>query len=121
VWLCLCMDTPIGIACYGMRLTCQEQQEGWHACITATNLDSFLYADVNLPLPPPSCSSATSKESRSDKLRKDIDFVEHTWPIDKLHEYYGSTPTGGLTSAQMLQNRQKYGWNRLTPPVFTPW
>lgn len=54
-------------------------------------------------------------------LRKDIGFTEHTWPVEKLYEFYGCTPEGGLTTAQMLQNREKYGWNRLTPPDVTPW
>ncbi|GAB4819471.1 hypothetical protein N2152v2_006517 [Parachlorella kessleri] len=62
-----------------------------------------------------------ASESRADKLRKDVDFTEHTWPIDKLYEYYGSSPTEGLSGAQVLQNRNKYGWNRLTPPPTTPW
>ncbi|PSC70763.1 sodium potassium-transporting ATPase subunit alpha-1 [Micractinium conductrix] len=59
--------------------------------------------------------------SRADKLRKDIDFTEHTWPADKLYEYYGATPEGGLTSAQVLQNRAKWGRNCITPPPSTPW
>ncbi|KAL4422112.1 hypothetical protein ABPG77_003397 [Micractinium sp. CCAP 211/92] len=59
--------------------------------------------------------------SRAEQLRKDIDFTEHTWPVDKLFEYYGATPEGGLSSAQVLQNRAKYGWNRLPPPPTTPW
>lgn len=59
--------------------------------------------------------------SRADKLRQEIGFTEHTWPVDKVYEYYGATPENGLSSAQVLQNREKYGWNRLTPPVFIPW
>lgn len=59
--------------------------------------------------------------SRAEKLRKDIDFTEHTWPEDKLYAYYGATPEGGLTGAQVLQNRQKFGSNMLTPPATTPW
>lgn len=60
-------------------------------------------------------------ESRADKLRKDIDFTEHTWPAEKVYEYYGSSSDKGLSGAQVLQNREKYGWNRLTPPPSTPW
>jgi hypothetical protein len=45
--------------------------------------------------------STAGASSRADKLRKDIDFTEHTWPQDKLFEYYGATPEGGLTSAQV--------------------
>jgi sodium/potassium-transporting ATPase subunit alpha len=67
------------------------------------------------------CRSSSKDESRSEKLRKDIGFTEHTWPVEKLYEFYGCTPEGGLTTAQMLQNREKYGWNRLTPPEHTPW
>ena len=59
--------------------------------------------------------------SRAEKLRQEIGFTEHTWPLDKVYEYYGATPTNGLSSAQVLQNREKYGWNRLTPPVVVPW
>ena len=59
--------------------------------------------------------------SRSEKLRQDIDFTEHTWPVEKLYEYYGSSPTAGLTTAAALQNREKYGWNRLTQTVVVPW
>lgn len=63
----------------------------------------------------------SSDSSRADKLRQEIDFTEHTWPQDKLYEYYGATPEGGLSSAQVLQNRGKYGYNQLTPPPTTPW
>lgn len=59
--------------------------------------------------------------SRAEKLRQEIGFTEHTWPVDKVYDYYGATPEGGLTGAQVLQNREKYGWNRLTPPVTTAW
>lgn len=38
-----------------------------------------------------------------------------------MFEFYGTSPTGGLTTANVLQNREKYGWNRLTPPVIVPW
>lgn len=65
--------------------------------------------------------STVGASSRADKLRQDIDFTEHTWPQDKLFEFYGATPEGGLTSAQVLQNRSKYGSNCLTPPVTTAW
>lgn len=41
--------------------------------------------------------------------------------MEKLYDYYGSSPDGGLSTAQVLQNRQKYGWNRLTPPIVVPW
>ena len=54
-------------------------------------------------------------------MRQEIGFTEHTWPAEKVYEYYGASPTEGLSSAQVLQNREKYGWNRLTPPVFVPW
>lgn len=105
--------------------------------------------------------------SRAEKLRQEIGFTEHTWPLEKVYEYYGGSPEGGLSSAQVLQNRyvaacvalvvsvvlfvlvvsvvsvvlfvlvgvhgvswcgrlgcrcrEKYGWNRLTPPVLVPW
>jgi sodium/potassium-transporting ATPase subunit alpha len=59
--------------------------------------------------------------SQAEKLRQEIGFTEHTWPVDKCYDYYGSSAEIGLTGAQMLQNREKYGWNRLTPPEVTPW
>jgi sodium/potassium-transporting ATPase subunit alpha len=54
-------------------------------------------------------------------LRKDIDFVEHTWPAEKLYSHFGCTLEKGLSSEQVLINRGKYGENRLTPPALTPW
>ena len=66
------------------------------------------------------CSSSKDA-SRSEKLRQDIGFTEHTWPVEKLYEYYGASPTGGLTTAQVLQNREKYGYNRLTAAIVIPW
>ena len=48
--------------------------------------------------------------SRAEKLRQEIGFTEHTWPLEKVYEYYGGTPEGGLTSAQVLQNRYVYLW-----------
>jgi sodium/potassium-transporting ATPase subunit alpha len=59
--------------------------------------------------------------SRAEKLRQEIGFTEHTWPVEKVYDYYGATPENGLSSAQVLQNREKYGWNRLTPPQVIPW
>lgn len=43
--------------------------------------------------------------SRAEKLRQEIGFTEHTWPLEKVYEYYGGSPEGGLSSAQVLQNR----------------
>ena len=43
--------------------------------------------------------------SRAEKLRQEIGFTEHTWPLEKVYEYYGGTPENGLSSAQVLQNR----------------
>uniref|UniRef100_A0A7S1X1T7 Cation-transporting P-type ATPase N-terminal domain-containing protein n=2 Tax=Eukaryota TaxID=2759 RepID=A0A7S1X1T7_9CHLO len=61
-------------------------------------------------------------EARSEALRKDIDFIEHTWEDAKLYEHYGiDNLEGGLSSSQVLANRAKYGENRLTPPATTPW
>ena len=54
-------------------------------------------------------------------MRKDIDFVEHTWPAEKLYSHFGCTLEKGLSSEQVLINRGKYGENRLTPPAVTPW
>lgn len=66
-------------------------------------------------------NKSSKDTSRADKLRQDIDFIEHTWPPEKLYEYYGATTEGGLSSAQVLQNRAKYGPNSLTPPATTAW
>lgn len=59
--------------------------------------------------------------ARKEALRKDVDFVEHTWEADKLYAHFGCTLDKGLTSEGVLENRRKYGENRLTPPAVTPW
>jgi len=67
-------------------------------------------------------SSSKKDEARSEALRKDIDFIEHTWPDEQMYEHFGiKSLEQGLTSAQVLQNRAKYGENKLTPPKLTPW
>jgi sodium/potassium-transporting ATPase subunit alpha len=63
----------------------------------------------------------SAEDERKANLRKDIDFVEHTWPAEKLYSHFGCTLEKGLSSEQVLINRGKYGENRLTPPALTPW
>eukprot|EP00951_Prasinocladus_malaysianus_P022314 scaffold186521_cov43-Prasinocladus_malaysianus.AAC.1 len=66
--------------------------------------------------------SSKKDEARSEALRKDIDFIEHTWEDEKMFEHFGiKSLEEGLTSAQVQANRAKYGENRLTPPKTTPW
>ena len=66
-------------------------------------------------------SKQAAKEERAAALRKDVDFVEHTWDEDKLYAHFGCTLENGLSSERVLENRAKYGENRLTPPEVTPW
>ena len=66
-------------------------------------------------------SKAEAKAERAAALRKDVDFVEHTWEADRLYEHFGCTLEKGLSAEQVLVNRAKYGENRLTPPELTPW
>ena len=47
-----------------------------------------------LPIPSPYRSSSKDA-SRSEKLRQDIGFTEHTWPVEKLYEFYSASPTAG--------------------------
>lgn len=63
-------------------------------------------------------SSASSK--RQDRMRKDVAFTEHEWPLPQLCEYYNTSLENGLDSAQVLQQRAKHGPNCLTPPKMTP-
>lgn len=66
-------------------------------------------------------SKQAAKDERAAALRKDVDFVEHTWDEDKLYAHFGCTLENGLSSERVLENRAKYGENRLTPPEVTPW
>eukprot|EP01025_Chloroclados_australasicus_P006039 TRINITY_DN11984_c0_g1_i6.p7 TRINITY_DN11984_c0_g1~~TRINITY_DN11984_c0_g1_i6.p7 ORF type:complete len:153 (+),score=27.08 TRINITY_DN11984_c0_g1_i6:361-819(+) len=65
--------------------------------------------------------SKKKDDQRSEKLRKDIDFVEHTWTPEKLQSHYGLDFDNGLSEKQVEENREKFGENRLTPPVTLPW
>jgi sodium/potassium-transporting ATPase subunit alpha len=64
---------------------------------------------------------AEAKAARAEALRKDVDFVEHTWPPEEVYKHFGCTLENGLTDERVLENRAKYGENRLTPPDVTPW
>mmetsp|Transcript_12653 Transcript_12653/g.39933 ORF Transcript_12653/g.39933 Transcript_12653/m.39933 type:complete len:1028 (-) Transcript_12653:686-3769(-) len=65
-------------------------------------------------------SKAKKDAARSEALRKDIDFTEHTWEAQKMYDHFGTSYDKGLTSAKVLENRGKYGPNCLTPPPSTP-
>lgn len=68
-----------------------------------------------------SAAKAAAKAERAAALRKDVDFVEHTWAPEKLYAHFGCTLEDGLSNERVLENRAKYGENRLTPPEVTPW
>lgn len=61
------------------------------------------------------------KDGRHDDLRKEIAFVEHTWPLAQLYEHYHTNLETGLNFDQVKANRAAFGTNSLTPPVLTPW
>eukprot|EP00271_Cylindrocystis_brebissonii_P021535 TRINITY_DN7756_c0_g1_i2.p1 TRINITY_DN7756_c0_g1~~TRINITY_DN7756_c0_g1_i2.p1 ORF type:complete len:1167 (+),score=247.04 TRINITY_DN7756_c0_g1_i2:363-3863(+) len=62
-----------------------------------------------------------SVEARAEKLRRDVEFVEHTWPVDRLYAHFHTDLTKGLSFDQVKKNREQFGSNRLTPPKTTPW
>lgn len=65
-------------------------------------------------------TSKSKKSSRKEDLRKDIPIVEHTWSVEKLLEHFSIDSSRGLSSAQVLQQRNEHGPNRLTPPETIP-
>ncbi|GJP67468.1 hypothetical protein CLOP_g24288 [Closterium sp. NIES-67] len=58
---------------------------------------------------------------RQKELHKEIQFVEHTWPLEQLYSHFHTDPAQGLSEAQVVINRGRYGENRLTPGYVTPW
>jgi sodium/potassium-transporting ATPase subunit alpha len=82
---------------------------------------SFVYKSQTSRKMARSKKDTSAEDERKANLRKDIDFVEHTWPAEKLYSHFGCTLEKGLSSEQVLINRGKYGENRLTPPALTPW
>ena len=65
-------------------------------------------------------SDKKKQQERQDALRKDIDFVEHTWSVEKLEKEMNTSLEKGLTSEEVQRKREKHGYNRLTPPPQTP-
>lgn len=66
--------------------------------------------------------SAKADEARKEALRKDIDFTEQGMEEkDILAKYLDVTLEKGLTMQQVMEQRQRHGENRLTPPKKTHW
>ncbi|XRB13570.1 sodium/potassium-transporting ATPase subunit alpha [Pseudoscourfieldia marina] len=65
-------------------------------------------------------SNKKKEEERQAALRKDIDFVEHTYTLDQIEKEMNTSLEKGMTSAAVQASREKHGWNRLTPPPQTP-
>ncbi|GLI63034.1 hypothetical protein VaNZ11_005895 [Volvox africanus] len=57
---------------------------------------------------------------KQKNLRKDLPIVAHEFSLDELAAEYNVSFDCGLTSAQVLESRQKHGENRLTPPKIKP-
>lgn len=67
------------------------------------------------------CGKGGNDESEKQKnLRKDLPIVAHEFSLDELATEYNVSFEKGLTSAQVLESRQKHGENRLTPPKVKP-
>ncbi|CAI7852243.1 unnamed protein product [Closterium sp. NIES-53] len=58
---------------------------------------------------------------RQKELHKEIQFVEHTWPLEQLYSHFHTDPAQGLSEVQVVVNRGRYGENRLTPGYVMPW
>lgn len=59
---------------------------------------------------------------KSDKdLRKDLPIEQHYWSLEQLWSSYNVKPETGLSNSQVQEQREKHGWNRLTPPKSIPW
>jgi len=59
--------------------------------------------------------------SRAEELRQDIPITEHLWDVDKLTKHFNVDLNKGLTSDQVVRQRQEFGRNALTPPPQKPW
>lgn len=70
-------------------------------------------------------SKSSSKQhpaakERAEKLRQDADFVEHTWPENKLLSHFNTNLESGLTLEQVGLNKLRFGSNSMTPHVRLP-
>ena len=66
-----------------------------------------------------SVSKKGSKKGKKEEAQ-DVNYEEHLWTWEKVEEFYGTSTTTGLTDAQVVKNREKFGRNELTPPPKTP-
>ncbi|GMH32806.1 hypothetical protein BSKO_00640 [Bryopsis sp. KO-2023] len=64
--------------------------------------------------------SSKQSSQRAEELRKDIPIIEHEWETDKILKHFNIDINKGLTSEQVLKQRQEFGENRLTPPKTIP-
>ncbi|EFJ52783.1 hypothetical protein VOLCADRAFT_78789 [Volvox carteri f. nagariensis] len=65
-------------------------------------------------------NNSKSDSDKQKNLRKDLPIVAHEFSLDELAAEYSVSLERGLTSAQVLESRQKHGPNRLTPPKVKP-
>jgi sodium/potassium-transporting ATPase subunit alpha len=63
---------------------------------------------------------ANGDTEKQKNLRKDLPIVAHEFSLEELAAEYNVSFERGLTSAQVLESRQKHGENRLTPPKVKP-
>jgi len=74
-----------------------------------------------MPEKKPSKSKSNKSSKRAEELRQEIGITEHLWDIDKLCKHFNVDLTKGLSSNQVIQQRQQFGINALTPPPQKPW
>ena len=60
------------------------------------------------------------KEQNLDNLKQELELDVHRVPIDELCKRWNTDVKIGLTDAQVKENLEKFGLNRLTPPPTTP-
>lgn len=61
-----------------------------------------------------------SEEMKMDDLKQELEMDEHVIPIEELVQRLGTNLHTGLTTAQAVENIERYGPNALTPPKKTP-
>ena len=62
----------------------------------------------------------TTNGTASHEELQDVTYNEHNLSISELEEKWSVKIKDGLTTEQVLENRSKYGENRITPPPKTP-
>jgi len=65
---------------------------------------------------------AAKGQSKLDKLKEEIEIDDHSIPLEELYgriERGKVDPVKGMTDDQVLAQREKDGWNELTPPAST--